>query len=270
MMLSQLWQYPDRARNSYYIVFPAKGIVSFRQIISSLFYVRFKGTWTLADQAFTPVNKLNNFLPDYMKITKTHCGPHKMPSRITCGPRVACLRSPALTKFGNLLSQVKYEQMKYTMSHAPWLGLPYQETPSITKLSRPSEGQTCFFKNGIKDLTHRFGFHTLGLRCHFGCNPNPPYWKNSEPMHTSIGLLDRALKNEMSESTYKFILGRFIIYLQTPLHLLSKGTRAGFVPRLKFIKLGRFAVTIDKFLKKCPGEQHAIRGNLIKGNINHF
>jgi len=44
MMLSQLWRYLDRARNSYYIVFPVKGIVSFRQIISSLFYVRFKGT----------------------------------------------------------------------------------------------------------------------------------------------------------------------------------------------------------------------------------
>jgi len=74
----------------------------------------------------------------------------------------------------------------------------------------------------------------------------------------------------MSESNYKFILDRFIIYLQTSLHVLSKGTRASFVPRLKFIKLGRFAVTINKFLKKCTGKQHITRGNLIKGNINHF
>jgi len=34
------------------------------------------------------VNKVKNLNVDYMKIPKTHCGKHKMPSGATCGPRV--------------------------------------------------------------------------------------------------------------------------------------------------------------------------------------
>jgi len=39
------------------------------------------------------MNKLNNTNLDHMKISKTHRGSHKMPSRATCGPRVG---DPAL------------------------------------------------------------------------------------------------------------------------------------------------------------------------------
>jgi len=34
------------------------------------------------------VNKLNNVSVTYLKIPKKHRGPHKVPSRATCGPRV--------------------------------------------------------------------------------------------------------------------------------------------------------------------------------------
>jgi len=40
MMLTQQWRYLNLTRNSFYILFPAKGIVSYRQIISSRLYVR--------------------------------------------------------------------------------------------------------------------------------------------------------------------------------------------------------------------------------------
>ena len=40
----------------------------------------------------TPVNKGNNLYFNYMKILKTHRGPHKMPSRANCDPRAGCLR----------------------------------------------------------------------------------------------------------------------------------------------------------------------------------
>jgi len=35
---------------------------------------------------------LGNTNVNYLKIPKKHCGPHKRPSRATCGPRTACLR----------------------------------------------------------------------------------------------------------------------------------------------------------------------------------
>jgi len=34
------------------------------------------------------VKKLNNLNINYLKLPIKHCGPHKMPSRATCGPRV--------------------------------------------------------------------------------------------------------------------------------------------------------------------------------------
>jgi len=42
-----------QTRNSFYILFPAKGIVSYRQIISSCLYVRLKGTCSLVGQALS-------------------------------------------------------------------------------------------------------------------------------------------------------------------------------------------------------------------------
>ena len=42
MTLTQQWRYLNLTRNSFYILLPAKGIVSYRQIISSHLYVRLK------------------------------------------------------------------------------------------------------------------------------------------------------------------------------------------------------------------------------------
>jgi len=40
---------------SFYILFPAKGIVSYRKIISSCLYVRLKGTYSLASRALSSI-----------------------------------------------------------------------------------------------------------------------------------------------------------------------------------------------------------------------
>jgi len=49
--LTQQWRYLNHCRNSFYILCPAKGIVSYRQIISSRPYVRLKRTWSLPSRA---------------------------------------------------------------------------------------------------------------------------------------------------------------------------------------------------------------------------
>jgi len=51
MTLTQQWQYLNLTRNSFYILFPAKGIVSYRQVVSSRLYVRLNGTCSLAIRA---------------------------------------------------------------------------------------------------------------------------------------------------------------------------------------------------------------------------
>jgi len=51
MMLTQQWRYLSLTRNSFYILFLAKCIVSYRQIISSRLYVRLKETCSLAGGA---------------------------------------------------------------------------------------------------------------------------------------------------------------------------------------------------------------------------
>jgi len=42
MTLTQQWRYLNLARNSFYILFTEKGIMYYRQIISSRLYVRLK------------------------------------------------------------------------------------------------------------------------------------------------------------------------------------------------------------------------------------
>jgi len=42
--VTQQWRYLIFTRNSFYILFPAKGMVSYRQIISSRLYVRLKAS----------------------------------------------------------------------------------------------------------------------------------------------------------------------------------------------------------------------------------
>jgi len=48
--LTQQWRYLNLTRNSFYILFPAKGIVSYRQIISSCLCICLKGTCSLANR----------------------------------------------------------------------------------------------------------------------------------------------------------------------------------------------------------------------------
>jgi len=54
MTLTQQWQYLNLVRNSFYILFPAKDISSYRQIISSRLYVHLyvhlKGTRSLSSR----------------------------------------------------------------------------------------------------------------------------------------------------------------------------------------------------------------------------
>jgi len=51
MTRMQQWRYLNFTRNSFYILFPAKCIVSYKQIISSRLYVRLKETCSLAGGA---------------------------------------------------------------------------------------------------------------------------------------------------------------------------------------------------------------------------
>jgi len=48
MTLTQQWRYLNLTKNSFYILFPAEIIMSYRQIISSHLFVRLKGTCSLA------------------------------------------------------------------------------------------------------------------------------------------------------------------------------------------------------------------------------
>ena len=49
-MLKQQWWYLSLTRNILYILFPAKGFVSYRQIISSPLCIHLKGTCSLDGQ----------------------------------------------------------------------------------------------------------------------------------------------------------------------------------------------------------------------------
>ena len=83
MTLTQQWRYLNLTRNCFYILFPAKGIMSYRQINSIRLYVRLKGTCSLASRA-TPANKLNKVNVNCLNIPKKHRGLHKTSSRAVC------------------------------------------------------------------------------------------------------------------------------------------------------------------------------------------
>jgi len=58
MTLSQQWRYLNLTRNSFYILFLAKCIMSYRQIISNRLYIRIKKlVHSLAEHFQTSVNK---------------------------------------------------------------------------------------------------------------------------------------------------------------------------------------------------------------------
>jgi len=78
MTVTQQWRFLNLARNSLYVLFPAKSIMSYEQIISSRFYVRLKGASSLtASRAlFALVKKIvNNINANYLKIPKKHRRP---------------------------------------------------------------------------------------------------------------------------------------------------------------------------------------------------
>jgi len=52
MTTTQKWRFLNFTVNSFYILFPAKGIMTYRQIIARQFYVRLIGTCSLAGRAF--------------------------------------------------------------------------------------------------------------------------------------------------------------------------------------------------------------------------
>ena len=73
-----------------------------------------------------------------------------------------------------LFLQVQCEKPRLTMSYARRLSLFYQRIPSwdaVTKFVRRSKCQTCWCKNGIGDLTHRFCVHALDMHWQRGRNP---------------------------------------------------------------------------------------------------
>ena len=66
MTLMQQWRYLNVTRNSFCISFPAKIIMSYRQIIYSGLYFRLKEiVHSLAEHFQTLVNKLRNSSVDY-------------------------------------------------------------------------------------------------------------------------------------------------------------------------------------------------------------
>jgi len=87
MTVTQQWRYLNLTRNSFYILFPEKGIMSSRQsFLAVSTFVSKELVQSLAENFWIPLNNRNNVNFNYLKIPKTHCGPHKMPSRATCGP----------------------------------------------------------------------------------------------------------------------------------------------------------------------------------------
>jgi len=53
MALMQQLQYLNISKNSFHILFSARGIVSYREIIPSRLYIRLKGTCSLFSRALT-------------------------------------------------------------------------------------------------------------------------------------------------------------------------------------------------------------------------
>jgi len=51
MTLTQQYRYLNLTRNSFYILFLVKDVVSYTQIVSSSLYVRLKGTCSLVGRA---------------------------------------------------------------------------------------------------------------------------------------------------------------------------------------------------------------------------
>jgi len=51
MALTQQWRYLKLTSNKFYTLFPAKDVVSYRQVISISLYVYFKGTCSLSRRA---------------------------------------------------------------------------------------------------------------------------------------------------------------------------------------------------------------------------
>ena len=57
MTLTQQWRYLNLTRNSFYIIFPAKYIANYNQIISSRLHVLLKETCSLAGGALLNIGE---------------------------------------------------------------------------------------------------------------------------------------------------------------------------------------------------------------------
>ena len=88
MTLTQQWRYLNFTRNGFYILFPEQGIIwaPGKSFLAVSTFVSKELVHSLAEHFQIPANNLNNVNSNYLKIPKKHCGPHKMPSRTTCGP----------------------------------------------------------------------------------------------------------------------------------------------------------------------------------------
>jgi len=88
MTLTQQWWYLNFTRNSFYTLFPEQSIiwVQSKSYLAVSTFVSKELVHSLAEHFQIPVNNLNNLNSYHLKIPKKHCGPHKMPSRATCGP----------------------------------------------------------------------------------------------------------------------------------------------------------------------------------------
>jgi len=62
MTLTQQWRYLNLTRNSLYILFPAKDIMSYWQFISSFLYVRLKRACSLAGRALSNTYESSKYL----------------------------------------------------------------------------------------------------------------------------------------------------------------------------------------------------------------
>jgi len=77
MTLTQQWWCLNLITNSFFILFPAKGVMSYRQIISGRLYVCLKGICSFASRALfqTPVNKPDNVNVIYLAAKERLRGP---------------------------------------------------------------------------------------------------------------------------------------------------------------------------------------------------
>jgi len=90
MTLTQQWRYLNLTRNSFFVLFPVKRIMSYRHTISSRLYVLSKGTYSLASRALLNTGEWITWrkcllFENSQNVSRTVT---KRSRRVTCGPRI--------------------------------------------------------------------------------------------------------------------------------------------------------------------------------------